>query len=212
MDMQAYCVCSAENKWGWEGSESSSCSLLFTQISCVKSIGSEFQSISFISMVLARGHYEKCHIGKAQSRKPEAVSSWDGCIYFSSSSAVCQPQNCTGILSEGFTRELAFCISLWLLLIWQICSLHLLQWRKWFLLEQCGVHTWPFVLCTSLSLHKYLLISFLMENQKWRSPLPSCSALRKIQGSSCEGEPFLSRFCAAANSVDLMEMFPLKFS
>lgn len=107
MDQQAYRVCSAGNKWRWERLQSSSCSFIFTQISCVKSIGSEFQSISFISMVLARGHYEKCHIGKVQSRNPEAVSSWDGCIFSPSSPAACQPRSHTGILSKGFTKRIS---------------------------------------------------------------------------------------------------------
>lgn len=75
MDKQAYRMRSAGNKRRWEWLQSSSCSFIFAQISCVKSIGSEFQSIGFISMVPAGGHYEKCSIGKAQSRSPEAVSS-----------------------------------------------------------------------------------------------------------------------------------------
>ena len=121
MEKQAYCLHSAGSKWGWGWLQSSSCSFILEQISCVKSIGSEFQSIGFISMVPTRGHYEKCSIGKPQSRNPGAVSSWDGCIYCPSPQQLASLGVLLGSSPRIFLRELVFCISLWLLVNRQIC-------------------------------------------------------------------------------------------
>lgn len=112
-------------------------------------------------------------------------------------------------------RELVFCISLWLLVKWQICSLHLLPWRKWqkmvFCLTSAESALSP-LSCVHPRHYEYLLISFLRENQKWTCLLLALLALGKIQGSSCEFEPVLSHFSAAANWAEPTEMFPLKFS